>query len=60
MLPSIEVCLPEGTAGGEGVRSCILRFVEEVVCKLESDVGRGEGGGFTLVKAIEKRETQKR
>ena len=33
MLPSIEICLAEGTGDGDGVRPCFLRFVEEVVCK---------------------------
>jgi hypothetical protein len=43
MLASIEICLAEGTTDRDGIRSCFLRFVGEVVYRLENDVKIGEG-----------------
>ena len=43
VLATVEICLAEGTADRDGVRPCFLRFVEEIVCELENDVGIGEG-----------------
>ena len=53
--------LAEGKQTAMAFCPCFLRFMEEVVSKLENDVGIGEGEAASIrAKAIEKMETQER